>query len=57
MTNKKKMDEKIVIFKLNSFDGNIPELTVKPSIKKSKGVNKKRDHQQDLENARMDAVE
>lgn len=57
MTDNKKMDEKVVIFTLNSFDGNIPELTLKPSIKKSKGAFKKRDPKQDLEIARMDAVE
>lgn len=56
MTDNKKMDETVVIFTLNSFDGNIPELTLKPSIKKSKGA-LKRDPKQDLEIARMDAVE
>jgi hypothetical protein len=57
MSSKKKIGEKVVIFKLNSFNNNIPELTIKPSIKKSKGTHKKRDPKQDLETARMDAVE
>jgi len=42
MVNKGKKDNKVVIFELNLFQGNNPELTSKPSIKKSKNVLKKR---------------
>lgn len=57
MAKNNKLDEEVVIFKLNTFDGSLPELKSKTIIKKSKKHLKKRDPQQDLETARMDAVE
>lgn len=57
MAKNKKLDEEVVIFKLNTFDGSLPELKSKTTIKKSKKNLKKRDPQEDLETARMDAVE
>lgn len=57
MVRKKVVNKKDYIFTLNTFDGNLLELTIKPSIKKSKKKHKKHDYKQDLENSRMDAVE
>jgi len=34
MPKKKKLDEKVTIFKLNTFDGSLPELISKTTIKK-----------------------
>ena len=57
MVKKKKSGEKIVIFKLNTFDGSLPQLKTETTIKKSNKKTKKRDPKQDLETARMDAIE
>lgn len=57
MPKKKKLDEKVTIFKLNTFDGSLPKLIGKTTIKKSKKSSKKRDPQQELETAMMDSVE
>jgi Zn finger protein HypA/HybF involved in hydrogenase expression len=57
MIQKKELDKNAVVFALNTFNENTLELTSKTSIKKSKGTIKKRDPKQDLETARMDAVE
>jgi len=57
MPKKKKLDEKVTIFKLNTFDCSLPKLISKTTIKKSKKSSKKRDPQQELETAMMDAVE
>lgn len=57
MTRKKQKDEKVDIFSLNTFDGSLPELKSTTTIKKSKKNFKKRDPKQELETARMDAVE
>ncbi|BDZ71605.1 hypothetical protein [Methanobacterium petrolearium] len=38
MPKKKKLGEKVKIFKLNTFDGSLPELIGKTTIKKSKKV-------------------
>lgn len=57
MPKKKKSNEDIVIFKLNTFDGSLPELITKTTVKKSKKSLKRGDPRQDLETVRMDAVE
>lgn len=57
MVKKKKSGEKIVIFELNTFDGSLPQLKTETTIKKSNKKTKKRDPKQDLETARMDAIE
>jgi hypothetical protein len=57
MTKKKRVNEKVQIFKISLFDGSFPETTSKVTIKKSRKTKKKRNVELELHNTQMDLVQ